>query len=197
VETQHWFRRQQRRACLAIILFGGVLLATGTTGCGNEPTVTAAAYGPTEPSYPHSHDPATEPAAHAAEHADDHEAEASHEMPAPACSMSRTTGHGGPTAEERRLYLTPGGRYKAADIDANGPLLPSQRFRRIESRHDMHPQPGDRLCPVTGTRASPNFTWIVGGKAYQFCCPPCVDEFVRQAKEHPRTLRPPDHYVKR
>ena len=50
--------------------------------------------------------------------------------------------------------------------------------------------------PITGTRASPRFTWIVGGKAYQFCCPPCVEEFVRQAKGRPRTIHPPEYYVK-
>ena len=35
---------------------------------------------------------------------------------------------------------------------------------------------------VTLTKANPACTWIVGGKVYEFCCPPCVDEFVTLAK---------------
>jgi hypothetical protein len=127
---------------------------------------------------------------------DDEHAEMEKMLAGQACPMSHVVEPDPPTAAERRLFLTPGGRYTAADIAINGPILPGQRFRGVESVHDMHPQPGDRLCPITGTRASPRFAWIVGGKAYQFCCPPCVEEFVRQAKERPRTIRPPEYYVK-
>jgi hypothetical protein len=127
---------------------------------------------------------------------DDEHAEMERMLAGQACPLSRVVEPDPPSAAERRLYLTPGGRYTAADIAINGPILPAQRFRGIESMHDMHPQPGDRLCPITGTRASPRFTWIVGGKAYQFCCPPCIEEFVRQAKERPRTIHPPEYYVK-
>jgi hypothetical protein len=190
VGTRFRFWGPPRRASLVTLLFGFALLAAGLTGCGNETAVTAAEQ--EEPhSHPHVHDLAGEPAGHVDEHGDGCQGE----LPSPACPLVRSAFQGGTTAE-RRLYQTPGGRYTAADIAINGGPLPWRRFRYIESHHDMHPQPGDRLCPVTGTRASPRFTWIVGGKAYQFCCPPCIDEFVRQAKQHPRTIRPPEQYVK-
>jgi hypothetical protein len=104
---------------------------------------------------------------------------------------------GGSPEAERALYLTPHGRYTAADIRANGPLLPSQKFRGVFASHNLHPAAGARLCPITGTLASPKFSWIVGGRKYLFCCPPCIDEFVRRAKEKPASIRPPEAYIKR
>ena len=35
------------------------------------------------------------------------------------------------------------------------------------------------------------------GKTYEFCCPPCVDEFVRMAKETPDQIKAPEMYVKK
>lgn len=101
-----------------------------------------------------------------------------------------------PAAEEQSLYLTPGGKYTLDDIDANGRTTASQKFRGILSSHDMRPKPGDRICPVTLTKANPKFTWVIDGKRYEFCCPPCVDEFVKLAKEQPEDVRDPDTYIK-
>jgi YHS domain-containing protein len=61
----------------------------------------------------------------------------------------------------------------------------------------MHPKPGDLNCPVTMTKANAKCVWIVGGKEYQFCCPPCVDEFLIQVKKDPTTLKQPGEYVKK
>lgn len=101
-----------------------------------------------------------------------------------------------PAAEEQALYLTPGGKYTEADIQANGRMTASQKFKGIMSSHDMKPKPGDRICPVTLTKANSKFTWVIDGKPYQFCCPPCVDEFVKTAKEQPDEIKLPDSYVK-
>jgi hypothetical protein len=98
--------------------------------------------------------------------------------------------------EESALYLTTGGKYTQADIDANGRVTASTKFRGVKSLHDMSPKPGDRICPVTRTKANPKFTWIVDGQPYQFCCPPCVDEFVKTAKQSPDEIEPADRYVK-
>lgn len=98
--------------------------------------------------------------------------------------------------EEVKLYLTPGGAYTDADIKANGGVTASQKFKGVMSSHDMKPKPGDKICPVTMTKANPKFAWIVGGKSYEFCCPPCVDEFVKLAKESPSEVKEPDSYVK-
>jgi hypothetical protein len=86
-------------------------------------------------------------------------------------------------AEERALYLTPGGKYTAADIAANDNMTASQKFDGAKASHDLNPKPGDKICPITLTKANPKFTWIVGGKSYEFCCPPCIDEFVKLAKD--------------
>jgi hypothetical protein len=98
-------------------------------------------------------------------------------------------------AEERELYLTAAGKYTQADIEANGNRTASQKFKGFRAAHDFRPQPGDKICPVTLTKAHPQCTWIVGGKEYEFCCPPCVDEFVTLAKEDGE-IKDPEDYVK-
>jgi len=49
---------------------------------------------------------------------------------------------------------------------------------------------------VTKMKANPKFTWIVDGQSYQFCCPPCVGEFVTMAKERPEEMKTPEDYIK-
>jgi hypothetical protein len=99
--------------------------------------------------------------------------------------------------EEDQLYLTPGGKYTEADIKANGKMTASQKFKGMLSSHDMKPKSGNKICPITRTKANPKFAWIVGGETYEFCCPPCVDEFVKTAKEHPEEIKKPGSYVKK
>ena len=101
-----------------------------------------------------------------------------------------------PAEEEKKLYLTAGGKYTEADIKAHGGMTATQKFKGLTSSHNMFPKEGDRVCPVTQTKANPKFTWIVDGKSYQFCCPPCVDEFVTMAKERPEEMKTPDDYIK-
>ena len=98
---------------------------------------------------------------------------------------------------ERALYLTPGGKYTEADIEANGRATASEKFVGFQAEHDLSPQPGDPLCPITRTKAHPQCTWIIDGQCYQFCCPPCVDEFVRRAKTTPEKILPPAQYTQR
>jgi hypothetical protein len=98
--------------------------------------------------------------------------------------------------DERALYLTPGGLYTKADVEANGNVTASAKFKGLKPTHDDDPKRGDKICPISKTKANPKFTWTVGGKAYEFCCPPCVDEFVQKAKEHPEQVKDPSAYVK-
>jgi hypothetical protein len=100
-------------------------------------------------------------------------------------------------AAERELYLTPGGRYTASDINANGNMTASQKFKGMRSEHNMKPDVGDMLCPISGTKANPEFTWIIDGKPYNFCCPPCVDEFLTSAKASTEPLPDPDRFIKK
>jgi hypothetical protein len=110
-------------------------------------------------------------------------------------------GHGEPMPakvandEERTLYLTPGGLYTEADIKANGGMTASEKFKGQKPAHDAHPRKGDKICPISETKANPKFKWVVGGKTYEFCCPPCVDEFVKTAKEKPQEIKAPGDYV--
>jgi YHS domain-containing protein len=99
--------------------------------------------------------------------------------------------------EEGELYLTVGGRYTAADIAANGNMTASQKFKGTKSAHDMNPKSGDRICPITETKANPKFAWVIDGKAYQFCCPPCIDEFLKAAKASTDALPDPESYIKK
>ncbi len=101
-----------------------------------------------------------------------------------------------PPADEQALYLTPAGLYTANDIAANGNVTAAQKFRGVMASHDMKPKVGDRICPITNTKANPKFTWVVNGKPYEFCCPPCVDEFVKLAKEQPDAIKSPETYLK-
>ena len=99
--------------------------------------------------------------------------------------------------DEKTLYLKPGGIYTDADIKANGNQTASQKFKGVKAKHDLKPKAGDKICPITLTKANPDFTWIVAGKSYEFCCPPCVDEFVTWAKTQPELIKTPDEYVKK
>jgi hypothetical protein len=74
----------------------------------------------------------------------------------------------------KSLFLTPGGLYTADDIAANGRLTATQKIRQSDVDAQCASKAGDRLCPITDTVANPKFSWIVGGKTYKFCCPPCV-----------------------
>lgn len=99
--------------------------------------------------------------------------------------------------EERQLYLTPGGLYTTDDIKANGNMTGSEKFKNFKASHDIKPKVGDKICPITLTKANPECTWIIGGKKYEFCCAPCVDEFVKLAKEDPKAIKAPEEYVKK
>lgn len=99
--------------------------------------------------------------------------------------------------DERKLYLTPGGKYTEADIKANGGAVASVKFKGLKAQHDANPQVGDKLCPISMTKANPQFSWVVNGQTYLFCCSPCVDEFVQLAKDHPDQIKQPGEYVKK
>lgn len=98
--------------------------------------------------------------------------------------------------EEKKLYLTPGGIYTKQDIIDNGNMTASQKFKGFVPTHDLKPKKGDRICPITLTKANPKCSWIINGKEYWFCCPPCVEEFVKLAKEHSEQVKLPEEYVK-
>ena len=110
-------------------------------------------------------------------------------------------GHGMPDKladdEEKKVFLTPGGKYTEADIKANGNTVASAKFKGIKPVHDTKPKAGDVLCPISMTKASPKFSWVIGGKTYQFCCLPCVEEFVATAKSKPDEIKDPEEYVKK
>jgi hypothetical protein len=85
----------------------------------------------------------------------------------------------------------------AADVAANGNMTASEKFKGFQAKHDMKPNVGDRICPITETKANPNCVWIVDGKKYEFCCPPCVDEFVKMANGSTDPFPAPESYLKK
>jgi YHS domain-containing protein len=102
-----------------------------------------------------------------------------------------------PRDPTRRLYQTPGGLYTLADIRTNGTVEPAEKFSGIPANHHLHAAVGDPICPITHARANPRFAWTIGGRRYLFCCPPCIDDFVRLARSAPGAIRPPEAYVAR
>ena len=99
--------------------------------------------------------------------------------------------------DERELFLTPGGIYTAADIKANGGAVPTEKYKGIRPAHDDNPKVGQKICPISKTLANPKFTWMVGGKTYEFCCIPCIEEFVAKSKEKPVEILDPSAYIKK
>lgn len=102
----------------------------------------------------------------------------------------------GGTPAERDLFLLPGGIYTEADIKANGNILPSIKFRGISWPHD-DVKPGDKVCPVTMNKADSRCQWTVAGKSYEFCCTPCLDKFVKWAKQQPEKIKDPSEYIQK
>jgi YHS domain-containing protein len=98
---------------------------------------------------------------------------------------------------EAQLYLKPAGGYTEADIKANGNTTVSKKYPALKVAHDLKPKVGDKLCPVTLTKANAELKWIIGGKTYEFCCPPCVEEFVTLAKTKPGEVKEPNEYIKK
>jgi YHS domain-containing protein len=98
----------------------------------------------------------------------------------------------------KKLFATAKGKYTEADVKANGAgVTPADKYGDDMTNHDAKPKPGDRICPISKTKANPKITWIVGGKTYQFCCTPCINEFVKTAQEKPEKIKEPDEYVKK
>ena len=77
-----------------------------------------------------------------------------------------------------------------------GNVTASQKFKGMKSTH-ADAVAGEKVCPIFGTRPNAKFTWVVNGKPYEFCCPPCVDEFVKAAKESPASIKEPGDYLKK
>ncbi len=175
---------------LRLAAFGGALVGTALllVGCADTATAPASSAGDKQPAAPGT--PAATPKGDGAH---------GHKPTAHGGTVVPDAGdHGPPSkvadADERALYLTPGGKYTEGDIRANGAVTASAKFKGLKAQHDVKPQPGDKLCPISMTKANPKFSWVIGGQTYEFCCPPCVDEFVALAKETPDAVRPPESY---
>jgi YHS domain-containing protein len=97
----------------------------------------------------------------------------------------------------KKLYATAKGKYTEADVKANGGgVTATDRYGNVMTEHDDNPKSGDRICPISKTKANPKITWVVGGKTYEFCCTPCINEFVKKAQEKPDEVKEPASYVK-
>jgi hypothetical protein len=99
------------------------------------------------------------------------------------------------TVSRGDLFRTPGGIYTAADIKANGDLPAKEKFKKVIHRDD-EAKPGDKICPISKGKANPDCFWVVNGQRYEFCCPPCVDSFLKLAHEEPAQVKDAAAYVK-
>lgn len=95
-----------------------------------------------------------------------------------------------------QLYLKAGGLYTQEDIEANGYQTAAKKYANFRPKHDPNPEPGDAICPITNTLANRECSWIIDGKKYYFCCPPCIDEFLELAKTKPTLIKSPSEYVR-
>jgi hypothetical protein len=102
-----------------------------------------------------------------------------------------------PGGEGDDFFGTPGGKYTAEDVRANGRGSAASKYAGFTTSHELRPRPGERFCPVSRARASSACTWTVAGKVYEFCCPPCIAEFLHRAKEQPQSVGEPEEYVKK
>jgi hypothetical protein len=94
------------------------------------------------------------------------------------------------------LYLTPGGIYSAADIKANGDTTPDIKYKDVRFKHSHDPlRPGDKVCPITSKHANSECAWIVDGQRYEFCCKPCIDDFIEWAHHDTAKIRKANLYV--
>jgi YHS domain-containing protein len=101
------------------------------------------------------------------------------------------------SARESKVFLTPGGIYTMADIEKNGNTVPSVKFQGMFWPHDDNLMAGDKTCPVTDVKADAQCSWWVNGQSYEFCCPSCLEKFVKWAKETPERVKAPEAYVKK
>jgi hypothetical protein len=103
------------------------------------------------------------------------------------------------SARLRELYLKPGGIYTEADIKANGNTTPVEKFAGKIFKHSKDVKPGDKICPITDQKANAECAWIVNGQRYEFCCQPCVDDFIVMAHDDEEKLKikPAKEYVQK
>jgi hypothetical protein len=100
-------------------------------------------------------------------------------------------------ARETKVFLTPGGIYTQADIEKNGNTIPALKFKGVFWSHDDNLSVGDKVCPVTANKADPQCYWWVNEQKYEFCCPPCLEKFVKWAKDSPEKVKDAGAYVKK
>ena len=98
------------------------------------------------------------------------------------------------TVSTEDLYRTPGGIYTAADIKANGDVPPKVKFKGIAHREEAL-KVGDKMYPISKEKASSEVTWVIAGERYEFCCPPCVERFLKLAHNEPEKVKKPAEYV--
>lgn len=96
---------------------------------------------------------------------------------------------------ERELVLKPRAGYTQADVDAAGGAIPSTKYKNLKPGHSMRAMRGDRLCPVSRIKADSRISWSVKGTTYQFCCSPCIVDFVSLAKDRPTEIVAPEDLV--
>jgi len=100
-------------------------------------------------------------------------------------------------AKATALFSTPGGAYTKDDIAKNGSIPPHERFDRVEFLYSMKAHEGDPIDPILHTKTAGAFDWYVNGQVYHFASIASLEEFVIRAKQDPKSIQSPDHYVEK
>ena len=69
------------------------------------------------------------------------------------------------------------------------------RVRGMAGVYEMSNADRDKICPVTKNKAEAECAWVVQGQRYEFCCPPCLDKFMRWAHNEPEKVKNANEYV--
>jgi hypothetical protein len=93
------------------------------------------------------------------------------------------------------LYTKPGGLYTEADIKANGTHRAVEKYKGL-AHAEATLKEGDKYCPISKEKANPECSWVINGQCYEFCCPPCVERFLKLAHNEPEKVKDAKFYVK-
>ena len=100
------------------------------------------------------------------------------------------------TPKKVSLSTTPGGIYTAEDIKANKNVTPNEKYKGRNFHDGAKAKVGDFICPHTKEKANPECVWTIQGQSYQFCCTPCIGQFLKLAHNDWTKVKDAKEYVK-
>jgi YHS domain-containing protein len=97
-------------------------------------------------------------------------------------------------APKLAIALTPKGKYTEDDIKKNGSITPMEKYAKLK-HIGGEPAVGDTICPDSKEKANPECVWVIQGQTYAFCCPSCINSFLKVAQNEPEKVKDAKEYV--